>query len=174
MGLLTVEPPSDEAVLSVTVTESTDDRIRQWQQHTNSAPAAATAVQVDASTRSVSQPATDESRSCETISRRTVASPSDLTGLGIEIINAIDEFADADEDWQPVVCFHSLTPLLQYVSSEELFQFLHKVTYTFARKDAIAHFHMDPSVHDEQTIGTFFHLFDSVIRYDDEWEIINR
>ncbi len=106
---------------------------------------------------------------------RSVSSPSDLTGLGIEITNALGELTDTDEDRQPVVCFHSLTPLLQYVSREELFQFLHKVTHTFTEEDAIAHFHMDPTVHDEETITTFLHLFDAAIIYDDgEWRLIGR
>ncbi len=164
-------------MLSVTVTESPDDRVRHWRQHADSAPAAATLLDVDTSTRSAASDATaDADHSQDDIgSRRSIPSPSDLTKLGIEITAAIGELTDADGDRQLVVCFHSLSPLLQYVSREELFKFVHLVTDELAQAGAIAHFHMDPTAHDEQTVATFLHLFDGVVEHDDgEWAVRTR
>ncbi|WP_225336088.1 DUF7504 family protein [Halomicrobium urmianum] len=174
LDLLTVEQPASEAMLAVTVTESPDDRIQLWHQHADAAPAAATLIDVDTSTRSAASRSTADEvhQLCETASVRTADSPADLTGLGVEITNALDELTAENEERQLVVCFKSLTPLLQYVSREELFKFVHLVTERFTQAGAVAHFHMDPTVHDEQTIATFLHLFDVVVELDDgEWTL---
>ncbi len=173
MDLLTVESPVEEAILSVTVAKSPDSRVQIWKQYVDSPPAATKFIDVDTAARSACScsPAEDHFQ-CEALSLETVASPSNLTKLGIEISNAVDELASVDEDRQLVVCFHSLTPLLQYVSDKALFRFIHLVSSEFSRADAVAHFHMDPTVHDRDTLSTFLPLFDVVIEYEDgEWTL---
>ncbi|WP_225336489.1 DUF7504 family protein [Halomicrobium urmianum] len=177
MDLVTADRSVEQAMLSVTVTESPGDRVRQWQQHADTTPAAATVLDVDTSMGSAaSNPTADEHRiPCESASVRTVSDPSNLTKLGIEITSALDELTAAEEDRRLVVCFRSLSPLLQYVSREELFKFVHLLADEFARTGAIAHFHMDPTAHDEQTVATFLHLFDGVVERDDgAWELRTR
>ncbi|WP_225335335.1 DUF7504 family protein [Halomicrobium urmianum] len=173
MDLLTLAPPSEEAVLEVTVTQLPGDRVRQWEEHADVPPAAATVINIGTSTRSASSGPTTEDPpgACEKPSIRTVSSPSNLTRLGIEITEAVDELTDTDAEQQLAVCFHSLTPLLQYVSQEDLFKFVHLVTERFTQAGAIAHFHMDPTVHDEQTIAMFRQLVDGVLERDGgEWQ----
>ncbi|MEF8851523.1 MAG: hypothetical protein V5A28_03750 [Haloarculaceae archaeon] len=88
----------------------------------------------------------------------SVSSASDLTGLGI----AIGEFLSVWEG-DVVVCFDSLTAMLQYVELETAYEFLHAVTGQLYAADARAHFHMDPSAHDVQTVDSITSLFDAVV-----------
>jgi len=85
-----------------------------------------------------------------------VSTPSDLTGLGIQIGEFLSERAP------PVaVCFDSLTSLLQYVDFETAYEFLHAVTGQVYAADARAHFHIDPEAHDEQHVAGIASLFDA-------------
>jgi len=92
----------------------------------------------------------------------SVSSASDLTGLGIEI----GEFLS---DWEGnvVVCFDSLTAMLQYVEVETAYEFLHAVTGQLYAADARAHFHVDPNAHDTQTVDSIASLFDAVVELGD-------
>jgi len=92
----------------------------------------------------------------------SVNSPSDLTGLGIDI----GEFLSA-WDGNVVVCFDSLTAMLQYVELETAYEFLHAITGQLYAADARAHFHIDPSAHDERTVDSITSLFDAVVELGD-------
>ena len=96
----------------------------------------------------------------------TVSSPNDLTGLGIRITEFLSDWADNDN--RTVVCFDSLTALLQYVELDTAYEFLHIITGRMASTDAFAHFHMDPDAHDEQTVEIVTGLMDAVVEVDEE------
>lgn len=93
----------------------------------------------------------------------TVATPSDLTGLGIEIGQVLSEW-----DTPVHISFDSLTSLLQYVDFETAYEFLHAITGQIYAADARAHFHIDPSAHDDQVVAGIESLFDASISLDDE------
>jgi archaellum biogenesis ATPase FlaH len=100
----------------------------------------------------------------------TVSSPNDLTGLGIRITEFLADWEDNDN--RTVVCFDSLTALLQYVELETAYEFLHILTGRMAALDAFAHFHMDPDAHDQQTIESISTLMDAVVRTEDGEQIV--
>jgi hypothetical protein len=103
----------------------------------------------------------------------TVSSPGDLTGLGIEISEQLEAWADDGN--QTVVCFHTLTTLFQYVDLEPAFQFLHVLTSRVRIADARAHYHVDPAAHDERELNTMRTLFDAVVApSDDGWTVRTR
>lgn len=86
----------------------------------------------------------------------TVSTPNDLTGLGIKISQILTEFEE------PVlVCFDSLTSMLQYVDTETTYEFLHAVTGQIHAAGARAHFHIDPSAHDQKAVEAITSLFDA-------------
>jgi len=87
----------------------------------------------------------------------TLSSPSDLTGLGI----AVGEFLS---EWEGdlMVCFDSLTAMLQYVELETAYEFLHTLTGQLYAADARAHFHVDPTAHDAETVEAVKMLVDAV------------
>jgi len=99
----------------------------------------------------------------EGVETRTVSTPSDLTGLGIEIADLVDAWP------APVtVCFDSLTAMLQYVDFETAYEFLHTLTGQFHAADARAHFHLDPAAHDAATVAALTSLVDAAVALEDE------
>ena len=105
----------------------------------------------------------------EGVVTENVSTASDLTGLGIEIGKFLSEW---DE---PVsVCFESLTSMLQYVDYETAYEFLHAVTGQVHAAGARAHFHVDPSAHDDQKIAAIVSLFDASVSLKDDVEVQTR
>lgn len=171
--LLTVTDPAYEDVLTITLTQSCDRRLDVWNAHVGSSPAKTGVVCVDETVRSTAAKEGGSSPTLgnDTFSVRTVASAGDLTRLGIAITDTLSEWDDDGN--QVVACFHSLTPLLQYVDVRRLFRFLHVLVGRLAQGGAVAHFHMDPTAHEEETLRTLEPLFDAVVERgeDGEWVV---
>jgi hypothetical protein len=171
LDLLTVTDPTEENVLSVTFTQSATDRIDLWDAHVDERPARAGIISVGEITRSASADITSTQRPVGPLTIETVSDPDDLTDLGITVNTFLSEWGDDDN--QTVACFHSLTPLLQDADLQRVFRFLHVLTGRLETSDAVAHYHMDPSAHDQQTISTLRPLFDAIVDLDEdgEWNI---
>lgn len=166
IDLLTVTNPDRENVLSITFTQSADDRLDLWRSHVADLPAQAGIVSVDVLTRSASSSAPSPSQTApQPITVETVSDPGDLTGLGIAISKFVSNWDGSPN--RTVVCFHSLTPLLQYADLQRVFRFLHVLTGRLKSVDAVAHFHLDPHAHDEQTLDTLTQLFDAIVEHED-------
>lgn len=88
---------------------------------------------------------------------RSVSTPDDLTGLGITLSQALSTHEDA------LVCFDSLTVVLQYVATETAYEFLNALTGHLYAADAKAYFYLDPAAHDTQTVEALASLFDAVV-----------
>lgn len=86
----------------------------------------------------------------------SVSSASDLTGLGIQIGQFLSEW-----DAPVVICFDSLTSMLQYVDFETAYEFLHAITGQVHAAGARAHFHIDPGAHDAKRVAGITSLFDA-------------
>jgi hypothetical protein len=99
----------------------------------------------------------------------SVTTASDLTGLGIQMGQFLTEWNS------PVfVCFDSLTSMLQYVDFETAYEFLHAITGQIHASDARAHFHIDPSAHDEKQVAGITSLFDASVSIGDETSVRTR
>ena len=172
VDLLTVDPPAGEDVLFVTFVESPDQRLEAWRRGAgDDRPAKLGFVNVDDSTRSAA--AASPPPSGGALSVRSVSSPADLTDIGIKLNAYLAEWADDGN--QIVVCFHSVTTLLQYVDLQRAFRFFHVITGRVRESGARAHYHVDPSAHDERTLNTLMTLFDGVARWEgDDWQVRNR
>jgi hypothetical protein len=96
----------------------------------------------------------------------SVSSPSDLTGLGIEIGTFLSE-----REPPVTVCFDSLTSMLQYVDFETAYEFLHAVTGQVHAAGARAHFHIDPEAHDEQHVAAITSLFDARVSVGEDVDV---
>lgn len=153
--LMAGSPPERTNVLFVTVTQSPRDRLDVWRERFDESPASCGIVSVESGGSDGGSP-TGRRPNTKTVSR-----PGDLTGVNI----AMTEFLSAwsDDDNRTVVCFHSLTPLLQYADPERVFKFVNELTSVLARVGATAHFHMDPGAHDAQVCQTIKSLFDTVV-----------
>jgi hypothetical protein len=105
---------------------------------------------------------------------RAVSNASDLTGIGITVTDAIKQWSDTDEP--TVVCFDSLTPLLQYSDMERVYRFLDITTSRLSHVCAVSHAHINPLAHDERTLQQLMSVFDAVVEPDetdmsDEWSV---
>jgi len=99
----------------------------------------------------------------------SVSTASDLTGLGIQIGQFLSEW-----DEPVLICFESLTSMLQYVDYETAYEFLHAITGQVHAAGARAHFHVDPSAHNERDIAGIASLFDASVSLDGDIEIQTR
>jgi len=94
---------------------------------------------------------------------RTVNSPGDLTGIGIEF-SEVARNADADGIERLRIAFDSLTPLLMYVELQRLFRFLHVFTSQIQSRNWLGLFAIDPDSHEEQVLNTVSQLFDGMLQ----------
>lgn len=164
--LLHSQTADEQNVLLISYTKSPDAQLQRWRDHTDGRPANLGVVTVKDSTRSVA--ATNGGETAAPGQHgpvETVSNPNDITGLGIRITEFLTRW---DDDGQIVVCFDSLTALLQYVDLETAYEFLHVVTGRMAAVDAVAHYHMDPGAHDDQTVESIVSLMDAVVEIDDD------
>lgn len=90
-----------------------------------------------------------------------VSSPRDLTGIGITLTNILKQWSDTGE--QTVVCFDSITPLLQYNDENQVYRFLDVTTKRLTQVCAVSHAHIDPNVCDEPTLHQIMNVFDTVV-----------
>ena len=106
----------------------------------------------------------------ESVVTDSISTPSDLTGLGIGIGRFLSEF-----ETPLFVCFDSLTAMLQYVKVRTAYEFLHAITGQIHAAGAHAHFHIDPSAHDDRDIAALTSLFDARVSLtDDDREVRTR
>jgi len=172
LDLLTVTDPAQENVLSITFTQSVAGRVQIWDEHIEERPAQAGIISVGEMMGSTTADTSTTIQQSEgSLVIETVSDPSDLTDLGITISSVLSEWDSNDN--QTVACFHSLTSLLQYAEPQRVFRFLHVLTEKFDSGEVVAHYHMDPSAHDRQTINTLTPLFDASVERDEneEWTV---
>ncbi|WP_436929298.1 DUF7504 family protein [Halosimplex halobium] len=178
LDLLTPEGSTDVRALSVLFTQSPGEYVDTWQRIAGAFPTRMRIVTVDANARSNGsregggtdtsddsggETGTDADRSVERVN-----SPHNLTRLGVRVTDCLDEWEESPET--VAVCFQSLTTLLQYVEVDNAVGFLDVVTDRCAAADAVAHYHIDPKAHDEQTVAKLSAVFDTVLEFDDgEW-----
>jgi len=153
VDLLLAGDASETSVLWVSYTRSATGYLADWRDGAE-APPAEMALLV---------PGEQRGPSPDGVTVETVGSPSDLTGLGIAIRRHLEE-------WEPpiTVCFDSLTSLLQYVDLETAFEFLHVLSGQLYAAGAVAHFHLDPSAHEERTVTMLETLVDAVVTVQDD------
>jgi len=167
------------ALLPVTFVDSPADRVSVWERYADQTPSRIAFVDVDASVRGVSRSETGEAgrtvvetapESAEVTVDR-VSSPGNLTRLGVAITDRLDELSTV-EDRRLVVCFKSVSSLVQYTSAMETFKFLRVLTDRCHLAGAVAHFHLEPAAHDDETVESLRDLFDVVCHHSgQEWTV---
>lgn len=91
-------------------------------------------------------------------------SPTDLTAIGVQSNEFLTRWHD---DGEPiVVCFDSITSLLQYAELDLAYRFLHVFTGRIHHAGARGFYHMSPDAHEETTIATIRQLFDAIVERD--------
>jgi len=142
----------EPSVLFVTYTRSPADCLAQLDGHDDIENVGVITVG-DGSTAGVDDEVVTES----------VSTASDLTGLGITIGQFLSEW-----DAPVVVCFDSVTSMLQYVDVKTAYEFLHAITGQIHAAGATSHFHIDPNAHDDRHVASITSLFDAKLSLDGE------
>lgn len=162
-GLLATETPTAARALIVTMLDHATMRQSLWEEYAPAGVPAALAI-VEVAPGASDSDGTASNPDWNAAVKR-VASPSDLTEIGLTVGSVLDSWADADG---PItVCFHSISALLQYAESRRVFRFLHLLTSRLSATQARSHFHFDPEMHDEQEAATVRAVFDGVVRRGD-------
>lgn len=102
----------------------------------------------------------------------SVASPTDLTGVGIALEECCERVTPADGS--PVCWIPSLTALLQYVDAQRGYRFCNAVVNRLAGANGSSYFEIQPDAHDEQTVATFESLVDMVVDQSSEETTVRR
>jgi hypothetical protein len=88
----------------------------------------------------------------------TVSGPEDLTGYGVALTQVLEDY-----DVPLYVDVDSLTALLQHVSVDAAFRFVHVLSGRVDRERAVLVASIDPGAHDEQTVATMTQPFDVAV-----------
>jgi len=155
--LLDVAPPSELDVLQVTYSDSPAERVEAWLDSHEELPARLGIVNVG-DQAGVAGGGSEDLPSQVVV---TTANPNDITGLGMRLNNYLN---DLDPARQLVVCFDSLTELLQFTDVQAAFKFLHMFAGQLRNADAVGHFHLDPNALDDQTVNRLKPVFDDAVR----------
>jgi len=164
-SLLTQTPPSETNILTITFTDTPQEWVDDWMDSVGVSPVRGGIVSIGQAEAEVDDPSW---------AVKTVENPSDLTGIGIELSELLSGMATAaDDDEHIVVCFDSITSLLQYADLQRAFRFLHVVTGRVKTVNGVGHYHLDPEAHERQTLATLKGLFDAVVEVEDDgsWSI---
>jgi KaiC/GvpD/RAD55 family RecA-like ATPase len=99
---------------------------------------------------------------------RTAGSPSDMTGIGIEVSDLLEEFWERRGIERNRVCLESVSTLLMYSDLQTVFRFLHVFTGRIRSVGGLGVFVMEPEMHDEKDISTLRQLFDGRLEVRDD------
>lgn len=157
--LIGATDPARSHVILTTCLESPSRRLAAWDDHVGVRPAETTVVDVSAAARSAAaaQPADADADVWPGATVERVAD-GDLLDLG-KTLDATLEHSRHDA----VLCVHSVSDLLQSSDRERVFKFLEVLTRSIDRTNSVAHYHLNPDVHDTETLRTLEVLFDSVV-----------
>lgn len=154
--LLGSADPGQSHVILATGLQSPAQRLAEWDAHVGARPAETTVVDVSLSTRSTAAAAAgDDLWPGVTVERVT---DGDLLDLGTTLDSAVER-----SDRETLLCVHSVSDLLQSAGRGDVFRFLEVLTRTVDRAGGVAHYHLDPDLHDEELVRTFEVLFDTVV-----------
>ncbi|WP_459194376.1 DUF7504 family protein [Halosimplex sp. J119] len=145
--------------LLVSCLASPPDRLAAWTGHDHADPGDATVIDVQTSARSTAA-AGDATAAPTDAVVEVVPAEADLGDLGETVERHLSRLA---ADGETAVCVHSVSDLLQRADERDVFKFLEVMTSSVERTGAVAHYHMNPDVHEAETIRTFEVLFDSVV-----------
>ena len=166
--LASTTPPEKANVAAVTYTPPPETWISDWRSHNDRLPAELAFIHAN-----TVETTGDEGDS---------AVPPDIPVSRVDPNQPMDIIAPLSEQltrWngngnKTLVSVQTLTILLEYVDFDTAFRYLHILTHRVQAADAIGFYHMDPDIHDEETVNTLKTLFDAVVVVSDdgqEWSV---
>lgn len=152
-------------LLLVSLSGTPDSRLQTWKRH-GGLPQKVAVLSVEKARGAVADTGgSTRGPNGTAVSTTTISEASDLTGIGIKVNQCLSAWEDDDATTH--VCFDSVTTLLQFVDSRRAFRFLHVLSRRVRAADGIAHYHVDPGAHEDQTLATIEGAFTDVYDYDE-------
>ena len=105
----------------------------------------------------------------DTDDMKYVASPGDLTGIGMGIVKCTRDMDESVDGLRMAVL--SLSTLLRYSDPDRVFNFLHTVTGRVSAADYLGIATLDPDAHDPQDVNTLSSQFDVVVELREADEV---
>jgi KaiC/GvpD/RAD55 family RecA-like ATPase len=99
------------------------------------------------------------------------SSPVDMTGIGINFSEFIEELHTERDIERNRVVLDSLSTLLIYSDLQTVFRFMHVFTSRIADTEAIGIHLLDSTAHDMETINTLKQLFDGMITIEEDQSV---
>lgn len=158
--LLTKFETTPERIVGVTTSKSPDDFLDVWRRTVPGEATSFSFVSTNGVARSVAVDAADGDSFATNADVEHVDDVTPVSKFGKIITDRLDD------DGETVLCFHSLTDLLAYVDMEAAFHFLHVLLSRVRTSGARGIYHIDGTVHDEETIIQLSTLFDLVVEFD--------
>jgi len=165
--LAAVEPPARTNVAAVTYTPPPETWVADWREHVGMLPAELAFIHAN----TVETRPDEEGSIPERVSVGRV-DPNQPMDIIAPLSEQLTRWQDNGN--QTVVSVQTLTVLLEYVDFDTAFRYLHILTHRVGAADAVGVYHMDPEVHDEETISTLETLFDAVVEVSpdgEEWSV---
>ncbi|MFB6159703.1 MAG: hypothetical protein ABEJ61_00825 [Haloferacaceae archaeon] len=160
LDLLTTHPPAETNVLGVTTAAPTE-RLALWRSGVGDERPARTAV-VDASGEGPGTPAEagewDASLAVDVL-------PGDAEPVDVGVAAARRLGAWESTPATTHLCLHSVTALLDAFERERVIALVNALNGQCGAVDAVAHHHLDPDAHDEETVAAFRPLYDAVLEH---------
>ena len=94
------------------------------------------------------------------------SSPVDMTGIGINLSEFLQEFYEGRGVIENRVLMDSVSTLLMYSNLQTVFRFLHVFTGRIQGADALGIYTLDSTAHDTQEMNTLKQLFDGYIEVE--------
>ncbi|MFB6298995.1 MAG: hypothetical protein ABEH65_01905 [Halobacteriales archaeon] len=152
-------------VFFITVTQSPSDRLSVYREYgPDDIDVQFELVAVDNQNTPTELDEASVREGSEELTITTVRNARDITRLGLAINKRLQDVAN---NRPVVVCFHSLTALLQFVDEDIAFRFIHTLNGVVESHDGSVHYHIDSNAHSPEVMGTFRPLFDTVVDGDE-------
>lgn len=143
------------------------DRLRNYQKQFDRPAGNVGIVDIGAESNTEKHNATLTSDSLGySVETRSVSAVSDLSRIGIMTSQLLEDMQETG--YPTAVCFDSLTPILQQVGTENMFQFLFTFKNSLSEDAVMSHYHLDHDAHDEQAVLTLRRIFDNVIEISED------
>jgi hypothetical protein len=97
----------------------------------------------------------------------TVASPRDLTGIGIALSGYMQDKHSADVD-DVRIGLHTLSTLLMYTDLQPVYRFTHVITSRIDTAGFVGAFTLDTTSRDTETLNRLTQLFDALVEVDQD------
>lgn len=159
-----ITPPEEANVVAMTYTQSPETWISDWEALFPRLPAELAFIYAN-TVESTVESGEHGVPPAVSVSRVDPNQPMDVIApLGQQLTRW------ADNGNRTLISVQTLSILLEYVDFDAAFRYLNVLTCRVQAADAIGVYHVDPAVHDEETLDSLKTLFDAVVEMSDDGE----